>query len=92
MPLQTAVRMMKVVMTSSKKLIDKVTTYISNIKFSVGGGGQHVMTKWTQWYLRFFKNEESKISNNNEKGGQQDRKSRRKVVQIASKVSNDRCL
>ncbi len=47
--------------------------------------------KWTQRDLRFCKNEESKISNN-EKGGQQDRKSRRKVVPIASKVSNDRFL
>ncbi len=46
--------------------------------------------KWTQWDLRFCKNDESKISNNNEKGGQQDQKSRRKVLQIASKVSNDR--
>ncbi len=34
----------------------------------------------------------SQTSNNNEKGGQQDRKSRRKVVQIATKVSNDRYL
>ncbi len=31
-------------------------------------------------------------SNNNEKGGQQDRKWRRKVIQIASKESNDRFL
>ncbi len=40
----------------------------------------------------FCKNEGSKRSNNNEEGGQQDRKSRRKLVQIATKVSNDRFL
>ncbi len=40
----------------------------------------------------FCKNEWSKRSNNNEKGGQQDRKSRRKLAQIASKVSNDNLL
>ncbi len=34
----------------------------------------------------------SKRSNYNEKGGQQDRKFRRKFVQIASRVSNDRLL
>ncbi len=27
-----------------------------------------MMKKWTQWDLRFCKNNESKISNNNEKG------------------------
>ncbi len=43
--------------------------------------GSNVLEKWG-----------SKRSNNNEKGGQQDRKSRRKMVQIASKVSNDRFL
>ncbi len=53
------------------------------------GGGQHVMKKWTQQDLRLCKNDGSKRSNNNVKGGQQDRKSRRKLVQIASKVSND---
>ncbi len=41
---------------------------------------QHVMKKWTQQDLRFYKNEGSKRSNNNEKGGQQDRKSRTKLV------------
>ncbi len=50
------------------------------------------MKKLTQWDLRFCQNEESKRSNNNEKEGQQDRKSRRKLVQIVSKVSNDRFL
>ncbi len=50
------------------------------------------MKKWTQWDLRFCKNEGSKTSNNNEKGDQQDRKSRRKLVQIASIVSNDRIV
>ncbi len=42
--------------------------------------------------LRFCKNEWSKRSKNNEKGDQQDDKSRRKFIQIASKVSNDRLL
>ncbi len=55
-------------------------------KFSVGGGPSRD-EKWTQWDLWFCKKEESKISNNNEKEGQQDQKSRRKVVQIASNVS-----
>ncbi len=36
--------------------------------------------------LRFCKNEGLKRSNNNEKGGQQDLKSSRILVQIASKV------
>ncbi len=45
-----------------------------------GGGGQRD--------LRFCKNERSKKSNNNEKGGQQARKLRRKFEQITSKVSN----
>ncbi len=57
-----------------------------------GWGVQQAMKKWTQQDLRFCKNEGSKISNNNEKGGQQDQKSRRKLVQIASKVSNNRFL
>ncbi len=65
----------------------------AHTKFSedVGGGPAH-NEKWTQRDLRFCKNEGSKRSNDNEKGGQQDRKSRRKLVQIASKVSNDRFL
>ncbi len=50
-------------------------------KLSVGGPAHE---KW------FCKNEGSKRSNNSEKGDQPDRKSRRKLVQIASKVSNDR--
>ncbi len=50
------------------------------------------MKKWTQQVLRFCKNEGSKRSNNNEKGGQQDWKSRRKLAQIDSKVSNERFL
>ncbi len=33
-----------------------------------------------------------RFANNNKKGGQQDRKSGRKLAQIASKVSNDRFL
>ncbi len=63
--------------------------------FGTGGGGLGSSTQWKKWTqldLRVFLNEESNISNNNEKGGQQDQKSKRKVVQIASKVSNDRFL
>ncbi len=55
-------------------------------------GVQHLMKKWTQRDLRFYKNEGLNRFNNNEKGGQQDRKSRRKLVQIASKVSNNRFM
>ncbi len=51
-----------------------------------GGGIKHVMKKWTQQDLRFCKNEGSKRSNNNEKGGQQDQKSRRKLAQFFSSV------
>ncbi len=51
-------------------------------------GVQHTMKKWTQQDLRFYNNEGPKGSNNKEKEGQQDRISRRKLVQIASKVSN----
>ncbi len=57
-----------------------------------GGRVQHAMKKWTQWDLRFCKNEGSKRSKNCKKGDQQDRKSRRKLVQNASKWSNDRFL
>ncbi len=57
-----------------------------------GGGGPACDEKWTQWNLRFCKNEGWKRSNNNEKVGQQVRKSRSKLVQIALKVSNDRVL
>ncbi len=39
--------------------------------------------------LKFCKNEESKRSKNNEKGVQIDHKSRRKLVQYASKWSNN---
>ncbi len=39
------------------------------------------MKKWTQSDLRFCKNEESKRSKNNKIGGQQDGKSRRKLVE-----------
>ncbi len=39
MPLQTAVTMMKVVMTSSKQIIDKVST--SSHKHNQGGGALH---------------------------------------------------
>ncbi len=47
------------------------------------GGVQQAMKKWTQRDLRFCKNEGSKdLTNNNEKGGQQDRKSRSKFVQM----------
>ncbi len=55
-------------------------------------GGPARNEKWTKWDLRFCKNEGSKRCNNTEKGGQQDGNSRRKLVQIASKVSNDRFL
>ncbi len=48
--------------------------------------------KWTQSDRRFRKNEASKRSENNEKGGQQDRKSRRNLVQNGSKQLNDRFL
>ncbi len=50
------------------------------------------MKKWTQQDLRFCRNEGSKRSKNCKKGGQQDRKSRRKLTQNASKWSNDRFL
>ncbi len=43
---------------------------------------QHAMKKWTQQDIRFCKNEGSKRSKNCKKEGQQDRKSRRKLVQI----------
>ncbi len=41
----------------------------------------HAMKKWTQSDVRVCKNEGSKRSNNSETGGQQDRKSRRKLLQ-----------
>ncbi len=44
---------------------------------------QHMIKKWTLSDLRFCKNEGSKLSNINEKGGQLDRKSRRKLIQNA---------
>ncbi len=34
----------------------------------MGEGGPACDKKWNQWDLRFCKNEDSKISNNNEKG------------------------
>ncbi len=49
-----------------------------------------MINKWAQSDLRFWKNEGSKRSKNNKKGGQLDQKSRRKLVQNASKWSNDR--
>ncbi len=45
-----------------------------------------MMNKWTQLDLRFCKNEGSKISKNNEKGGQLDGKSRKELIQITSRV------
>ncbi len=57
-----------------------------------GRGVQHVMKNWTQRDLRFCKNKASKRYKNCKKGGQQDRKSRRKLVQNASKWSNNRFL
>ncbi len=57
---------------------------------SFGRGVRHMMKKWTQSDLRFWKNEGSKRSMNNEKGDQQDRKSRRQLVQNASNWSNER--
>ncbi len=59
-----------------------------------GGGGnftkylinaQYMMKKWTHSDLRFCKNVGSKRSKKNEKGGQQDRKSWKHLVQIDSK-------
>ncbi len=52
-----------------------------------------MMKNWTQHDLRFWNNNGSKRSKNNEKGGQQHQKSRIKLVQNAWKLSNDRfCL
>ncbi len=41
---------------------------------------QHAIKNWTQLDLRFCKNEGSKRSKINEKEGQLDRKSRRKLI------------
>ncbi len=54
------------------------------------GGVQHAMKQWTKSDLMFCKNERSKRSKNNEKWGQQNKKSRRKWVQNVLKWSNDR--
>ncbi len=45
-----------------------------------GGRVQHAIKNWTQSDLRFCKNEESKRSKINGKGGQKDRKSKEKIV------------
>ncbi len=46
-----------------------------------GNQVQHVIKEWTQPDLRFCKNKDSKRSKINEKGGQLDRRSRRKLIQ-----------
>ncbi len=53
-------------------------------------GLQHAMKKWTQSDQRFWKNDGSKDLRTIKEEDQIDRKSRRKLLQNASKWSNDR--